>query len=351
MTDQNTNTTSSHQGFCAACGAELPADSTFCPTCGVRIAQEIPANVIANAAAPASGETEAPSQQAAPEQAAPTPEPSPEPQNQTPADDEPVEVVVESASAISDSARNKSGNLAWIITGIVVLCVIAASFGVSSCTSTLVSAGIVASLNSRTTSPGIPDLDEQLDQIVQNNNVTSPTTETKRDTGKSSDNSASDIASYDFYLYDGGITEGISASDYSGSTAEVSGFVKGICSIDKTYNDKVILALRSIARDESTTSDQVKEIRDCVTNAKKEIGDSKVPTVTGNDADECMQYMEEAKTDANARWDSISTLADYLSDPSKVKRNQLSSLDSQMNSHTSDASLALYSALLWSALL
>ena len=349
MTDQNTNTTSSHQGFCAACGAELPADSTFCPTCGVRIAQEIPANVIANAAAGASDETEAPSQQAAPEQTAPTP--TPEPQNQTPADDEPAEVVVESASAISDPARNKSGNLAWIITGIVVLCVIAVSFGVSSCTSTLVSAGIAASQNGRTTSRGIPDLDEQLDQIVQNNNVTSPTTETKRDTDKSSGNSASDIVSYDFYLYDGGITEGINASDYSGSTAEVSGFVKGICSIDKTYNDKVILALRSIARDESTTDEQVKEIRDCVTNAKKEIGDSKVPTVTGDDADECMQYMEEAKTDANARWDSISTLADYLTDPSKVKRSQLSSLDSQMNSHTSDASLALYSALLWSSLL
>ena len=336
MSDQNTNTNSTHQGYCAACGTELPAEATFCPSCGVRIAHPVPAAVIAAAT---SDQADKSQQTAQPE---PSPEPQPQPEPQEPG------VVIESASATSDSANNKSGSMPWVITGIVLVVVIGLSFGVSSCTSALVSAGIVASQNGRT-NRNVTDLNDQLNQIIQNNTTTSPTTDTSRDTSKSRSNvSVNDIATYEWYLFDGGITEKVSASDYSGASADVSNFCKTLCSTDKSYNDRVVLALRSVARDESTLDAQVKEIRDCVNGAKKDIDALAMPNVSGSFAQDCSDYMKGAKEDAAKRWDGISQIADLLADSSNVKRNQLSNVDSDINSHTYDASSDIYDALLWS---
>ena len=349
MSDQNTNTNSTHQGYCAACGTELPAEATFCPSCGVRIAHPVPAAVIAAATSDQADKSQQTAQpQPSPE---PQPQPQPEPQPQPQPETQEPGVVVESASATSDSANNKSGSMPWVITGIVLVVVIGLSFGVSSCTSALVSAGIVASQNGRT-NRNVTDLDDQLNQIIENNTTTKPTTDTSRDTSKSRSNvSVNDIATYEWYLFDGGITEKVSASDYDGATQDVSNFCKSLCSTDKSYNDRVVLALRSVARDESTTDAQVKEIQDCVTGAKKDIDALTVPNVSGDDAQECMDYMKEAKDDAKMRWDGISKIADDLADPSKVTRRELSSTDSEINSRTSDVSLNIFSALLWSSLL
>lgn len=261
----------------------------------------------------------------------------------------PGEPVVESASATSSSARNVSGSAAYVIFGAVVvaLCLVATSVGGCASRLALAAGGYGDELLGGLSEGSGSYSSDGGSGSEYGSDLESSSTSTSSSDYESDAYTTDEALAADLSVYDGCVTDEVSASSYSGSQTVVSDYVKQICSIDKRYNTQLVSALRAAARDSSSADEQLATARSLCAQAKADLDAVAIPTATGSSAGDIAGYLSDAKFDTETRWDDIAAEIELVASPSTTE--ELCSADTAVSQDTSCGAYELTSALSESA--
>ncbi len=247
------------------------------------------------------------------------------------------EPIIESASATTSPDNKNSGPAAYVIAGVSAVLLILASYGLSSCASSLVGYALVSDM---AYSDDMYDYDEYYDyddEYYLDENDTSST---------SGSLSVEEALSLELAAYDSYLDDSISAFDYAGASSDVSDYVRSLVNADSNAMDSLYATLRSAARDEDTRGESLAEALATCDAAIEAISAVEVPTSSSTDASDSLanglQY-------TLGRWEALRSEVELLASSDEIDYSALVEADNLVLELTDEAGSALAEAMSLSA--
>lgn len=256
--------------------------------------------------------------------------------------------LVESPSATTSSERNKSGNAAWIIVGVVLLALALLASGIAGCTSAVISGALEGQISSQG-----GDLSGYLDDDGSPYGLGSGSLGSGSGTGTSSKSTYTTEQALAL-LQSGSINGdgiGLDATATSGAQQAAVDFSQRLVDADGRHTEEMQRHLRAAMSAASSDADtRTAELAAAKTEAeaaKAEVDGLAAPAASelaGSQAADVAEDLSDAKDSLAHRWEDIAKVIDMVTDPKQLTVEDLSDEDDLIRSDTDDASYYLAGA-------
>ena len=277
---------------------------------------------------------------------------------------------IESASGTTSPDNSKSGPVAYIVTIVCVVVLIAICAGTAQCVNKTINAVLPRVLEETMDRVEIELSDpETIERIIDDEGLDADNFDDYfeqifgepyedyfnidldgRDSGDGWDPSddgdgyefdSRDVLGLDLAIYDWNIDDMVSANAYAGADADVRDFVRDLVLADREATEDLIREFRRAGREGEDFNAHLEEALKIASDTRSDLSAMELPDTN----EETEELLNEAVEHAKARWAAIGELIETLFGNDTVSDQDLEALDDTIYYETRNAAQALEDAL------